>query len=135
MNDMNTMVHGNLALAIDTVAPAGRNDFHVIEGGLNQKRTPASRSTIAGAIVISLVALVFVFGFFTIRNSTLSAAADNTTYESIRVKAGESLWTLAEQHEVEGLTTQQTSDLIRSVNHLQAGSLQQGQTLRVPSRH
>ena len=51
-----------------------------------------------------------------------------------RVHTGDSLWSLAEEHPVEGLTTQETSDMIRSVNHLERGSLDAGAVLKVPAR-
>ena len=58
----------------------------------------------------------------------------NVTYETIHVQSGDSLWSLAEEHPIDGLSTQETSDMIRSVNHLDHGSLDAGVDLKVPAR-
>ena len=47
---------------------------------------------------------------------------------------GDSLWSLAQEHPIDGLSTQETSDMIRSVNHLDRGSLDAGAVLKVPTR-
>ena len=61
-------------------------------------------------------------------------SASNVTYETVRVQSGDSLWSLAQEHSVDGLSTQETSDIIRSVNHLEHGSLDAGDVLKVPAR-
>ena len=71
---------------------------------------------------------------FTARNAAYADSIANVTYESVRVQAGDSLWSLAEEYPVEGLSTQETSDMIRSVNHLERGSLNAGAVLKVPAR-
>jgi len=51
---------------------------------------------------------------------------------SLRVEAGDSLWSIAAAHRVEGLTTEQTVELIRNTNGMTGSMLQTGQLLRVP---
>jgi hypothetical protein len=51
---------------------------------------------------------------------------------TLRIEPGQSLWTIAETHPVEGLTTQQSADLIASMNGLR-GTVSAGSVIRVPS--
>ena len=143
------MVQGNLALKLETpTAPA----FTVIKGGRSgfraQPAKPARSQWVAAAsapvalnastVVAVAVALTLFFvlatSVFSARHAAYAESVSNVTYETVRVQSGDSLWSLAQEHPIEGLSTQETSDMIRSVNHLEHGSLDAGAHLKVPAR-
>jgi hypothetical protein len=53
--------------------------------------------------------------------------------ERTRVEGGQTLWTLASEHPVCGLTTEQTAELIASINHIEGGRVTAGQSIRIPT--
>ena len=144
MNATN-MVQGNLALKLETSA---EYTFTVVQGGCSgfQPLTvkPARNQQAVAApgrvalkvptIVAVAVALVLATSVFSARHAAYAESVSNVTYETIRVQSGDSLWSLAEEYPIEGLSTQETSDMIRNVNHLEHGSLAAGAHLKVPAR-
>lgn len=148
MNATN-MVLGNLALKLETpAAPA----FSVVKGGRsgcqplpvksarNQHAVAAPTpvalkvSTIVAVAVALTLFFVLATSVFSARHAAYAESVSNVTYETIRVQPGDSLWSLAEEYPIEGLSTQETSDMIRNVNHLEHGSLAAGAYLKVPAR-
>lgn len=148
MNATN-MVQGNLALKLETpAAPA----FTVVKGGRsgyqplpvksarNQHAVAAptpvalKASTIVAVAVALTLFFVLATSVFSARHAAYAESVSNVTYETIRVQPGDSLWSLAEEYPIEGLSTQETSDMIRNVNHLEHGSLAAGAYLKVPAR-
>ena len=148
MNATN-MVQGNLALKLETpAAPA----FTVVKGGRSGYQplpvksvrtqyavaapTPAALkvSTIVAVAVALTLFFVLATSVFSARHAAYAESVSNVTYETIRVQPGDSLWSLAEEYPIEGLSTQETSDMIRNVNHLEHGSLAAGAHLKVPTR-
>lgn len=148
MNATN-MVQGNLALKLETPAEPA---FTVVQGGRfgfqplavkparNQQAVaaPARVALKVPTIVAVAVALTLFFvlatSVFSARHAAYAESVSNVTYETIRVQSGDSLWSLAEEYPIEGLSTQETSDMIRNVNHLEHGSLAAGAHLKVPAR-
>ena len=148
MNATN-MVQGNLALKLETLAAPA---FTVVKGGRSAiqsvavKPVRSQRSSVVttpvalkpSTIVAVAVALTLFFVIsmtvFSARHTAYADSIANVTYETIRVQSGDSLWSLAEEHPIDGLSTQETSDVIRSVNHLDHGSLDAGVDLKVPVR-
>ena len=143
------MVQGNLALKLETpAAPAftvvkgGRSGFQTLPGKpVRSQRVATTSAPVAlkaSTIVALAVALTLFFvlatSIFSARHAAYAESASNVTYETVRVQSGDSLWSLAQEHSVDGLTTQETSDIIRSVNHLEHGSLDAGDVLKVPAR-
>lgn len=143
------MVQGNLALKLETpAAPAftvvkgGRSGFQTLPGKPVRSQCVATTSAPvalkASTIVALAVALTLFFvlatSIFSARHAAYADSVANVTYETIHVQSGDSLWSLAQEHSVDGLTTQETSDIIRSVNHLEHGSLDAGDVLKVPAR-
>ena len=148
MNATN-MVQGNLALKLETpAAPA----FTVVKGGRsgyqplpvksarNQHAVAAPTpvalkvSTIVAVAVALTLFFVLATSVFSARHAAYAESVSNVTYETIRVQPGDSLWSLAEEYPIEGLSTQETSDMIRNINHLEHGSLATGAYLKVPAR-
>lgn len=143
------MVQGNLALKLETpAAPAftvvkgGRSGFQTLPGKPVRNQCVATTSAPvalkASTIVALAVALTLFFvlatSIFSARHAAYAESVSNVTYETIRVQPGDSLWSLAEEYPIEGLSTQETSDMIRNVNHLEHGSLAAGAHLKVPAR-
>lgn len=148
MNATN-LVQGNLALKLEVPAEP---TFTVVQGGRSRFQPVAvmpdrAQHTVVAAAPVALKAstiVAFAVAFtlffvlattvFTARHAAYADSVSNVTYVTVRVHAGDSLWSLAEEHPVEGLSTQETSDMIRSVNHLERGSLDAGAVLKVPAR-
>lgn len=148
MNATN-MVQGNLALKLVTpaeptftVVQGGRSGFQLltVKPARNQQAAvvPARVALKVPTIVAVAVALTLFFvlatSVFSARHAAYAESVSNVTYETIRVQPGDSLWSLAEEYPIEGLSTQETSDMIRNVNHLEHGSLAAGAHLKVPTR-
>ncbi len=148
--NVTNMVQGNLALKLETPAEP---TFTVVQGGrsgfqpLPVKPAPNQQAVVAPARVVALkvptivavaVALTLFFvlamSVFSARHAAYAESVSNITYETIRVQPGDSLWSIAEEYPIEGLSTQETSDMIRNVNHLEHGSLAAGAHLKVPAR-
>ena len=143
------MVQGNLALKLEapaapafTVVKGGRSGFQAVAPKSNRAKPAdvASAPVALKASTVVAIAVAFTLFFvlattvFTARHAAYADSVANVTYETVRVQAGDSLWSLAEDHPIEGLSTQETSDMIRSVNHLEHGSLNAGAYLKVPAR-
>lgn len=143
------MVQGNLALKLETpAAPAftvvkgGRSGFQTLPGKPVRSQCVATTSAPvalkASTIVALAVALTLFFvlatSIFSARHAAYAESVSNVTYETVRVQSGDSLWSLAQEHPIECLSTQETSDMIRNVNHLEHGSLDAGVHLKVPAR-
>lgn len=148
MNATN-MVQGNLALKLETpAAPAftvvkgGRSGFQTLPGKPARSQCVATTSAPVALKVSTIVALavaltlffVLATSIFSARHAAYAESVSNVTYEAVRVQSGDSLWSLAQEHPIEGLSTQETSDMIRNVNHLEKGSLDVGAHLKVPAR-
>lgn len=148
MNATN-MVQGNLALKLETsaeytftVVQGGRSSFQplTIKPARNQQavaapgRVALKVPTIVAVAVALTLFFVLATSVFSARHAAYAESVSNVTYETIRVQSGDSLWSLAEEYPIEGLSTQETSDMIRNVNHLEHGSLAAGAHLKVPAR-
>lgn len=148
MNATN-MVQGNLALKLETsaeytftVVQGGRSSFQplTVKPACNQQavaapgRVALKVPTIAAVAVALTLFFVLATSVFSARHAAYAESVSNVTYETIRVQSGDSLWSLAEEYPIEGLSTQETSDMIRNVNHLEHGSLAAGAHLKVPAR-
>lgn len=143
------MVQGNLALKLVapaapafTVVKGGRSGFQTLPGKPVRSQCVATTSTPVALKASTIVALAVAFtlffvlatSIFSARHAAYAESVSNVTYETVRVQSGDSLWSLAQEHPIEGLSTQETSDMIRNVNHLEHGSLDAGTHLKVPAR-
>ena len=148
MNATN-MVQGNLAFKLETsaeytftVVQGGRSSFQplTVKPARNQQavaapgRVALKVPTIVAVAVALTLFFVLATSVFSARHAAYAESVSNVTYETIRVQPGDSLWSLAEEYPIEGLSTQETSDMIRNVNHLEHGSLAAGAHLKVPAR-
>lgn len=92
-------------------------------------RRPAERLRPVEAVVVALVILLLLAS--TIASGHRGRGAVKAS-ASVRVAPGQTLWAIARQHPVDGLTTAQTADLIADLNHLGSASLAAGSVIRVP---
>lgn len=90
------------------------------------RSNPLASGEIA-ALVLITVALIVA----TVLSSR--SACPGVHGERTRIESGQTLWTLASQHPVTGLTTEQTADLIAQMNHIPDGPLAAGSTVRIPA--
>lgn len=143
------MVQGNLALKLEapaapafTVVKGGRSGFQTLPGKPVRSQCVATTSAPVALKASTIVALAVAFtlffvlatSIFSARHAVYAESVSNVTYETVRVQSGDSLWSLAQEHPIEGLSTQETSDMIRNVNQLEHGSLDAGAHIKVPAR-
>ena len=81
------------------------------------------------AALMVIVILLFVGVFNSARPATTTPGLARLT-----VQAGDSLWTLAQAHPVEGLSTAQVADLIAETNGRDGALITPGETILVPTR-
>ena len=131
---------GNLALAFEAPQPV----FTVVDGF--KERAPyrmapeheasSASSRRAGALLV-VIALAAVFtlaiGMLAMGQASLDAAIASRDRIEIVVDAGDTLWGIASDHAVDGLSTQDTVDVVRAWNGLTSSSLTPGTTLVVPA--
>ncbi|MBP3893310.1 MAG: LysM peptidoglycan-binding domain-containing protein [Atopobiaceae bacterium] len=147
MNTRTTNVatcEGSLALS------SRRTNLRVIEGGLTHKKPEGQviafspshmvhsvwpHTLLTGALAIVFI-LVITFGcvFTDMRKqSKLEGAFAAAPIETIVVHQGDSLWSIAEEHPVQGCTTSQVEHYIREHNELDSACLMAGMRIEVPS--
>ena len=161
MSNARILVSGNLALASyatvdEAVRTVGkpRTDLTVCEGADTARmlaperqlwapdvfaaRTakPACalsivRAIICGALLAALVGVI-ASSFVSMRVSGERAAVEAVRYTEVAVASGDSLWSLASEHPVEGFDTSRTVELIRHRNGLTSGTLRAGMSIEVP---
>jgi hypothetical protein len=85
-------------------------------------------SVIEIAVLVCLAALLIL-------GIVASTSGSRPTVETTRVLAerGDTLWTLAKEHPIRGLTTEQVADTIADANGIQGGTVVAGSSLLVPA--
>jgi Tfp pilus assembly protein FimV len=81
---------------------------------------------IAALIIIAILLVTALL----ITRQTTPASLDFS--DRLKVRSGDSLWTLATAHPVEGLSTAQLADLLAEANGLSGRALIPGQVIRMP---
>ena len=134
-------VNGTSALA------SYRSAFKVIEGGAKKgfvvpqrkevsyiKTLTSKESFIAGLIVTASFVFMFAVSFLrtTAINSFATSVMDSAS-ETITVQSSDTLWSIAENNPIEGVSTEQQVNWIRERNNLDTSLLRVGQTLEIPS--
>jgi LysM repeat protein len=113
------------------------------ESSVRKSRCTSRRNTLAGqagrrtgtsvdtleVIALLAIALLLILGAV----HTSGTQGSSPSWSRLEVQAGDTLWTLAAAHPVEGLTTAQAADLLATTNHVDGGLIVQGQTLLVPA--
>ena len=80
---------------------------------------------------IALSALALTVALPTLSNVRLYAATPQR-YVTITVNPGDTLWSIATSHAKPNADVQEVVDRISATNHLQGGTIQPGERLRVP---
>jgi hypothetical protein len=86
------------------------------------------KATLEVAALLAIALLLILGAVLTSGTQTVSPALSE-----LRVREGDSLWSLAASHPVEGLTTAQVADLVTKTNGLDSSSIVRGQVILVPS--
>lgn len=89
--------------------------------------TARPRRAFEACVVMALTLTLFAVPLF-------ARGSDSTSIETrtVRVQAGDTLWSLASRHPVAGRTTAQTARLLADLNDVDADSLSAGTVVRVP---
>lgn len=95
------------------------------------KKFPLVQCILAAAV--SCLLAVGLFALDATANVAETNALENVSRETINVKGGESLWSIASEHGIEGCSTQSVVDWIRSENQLVNSYIYAGQQLIVPA--
>lgn len=147
------------AYTISEVSPVTggyvRPQFRVVEGGLKDHKAhkdngnktaahevvafvpsaapaPSCRKAIILA-AFALAAFALAWGLTDVFMARAQKAAfSQVSYETIVVHAGDSLWTIADEHPVDGRTTEEVARYIRDYNDLDSSCLYAGMELSVP---
>ncbi|MDO4436703.1 MAG: LysM peptidoglycan-binding domain-containing protein [Coriobacteriaceae bacterium] len=87
--------------------------------------------------ILSLAALLFACAAFsysidTVRGAQYDQMVNSANRETIEVSAGESLWSLAEAHPIDGMSAADTVRVIQDWNNLEGGLIRAGMELSVP---
>ena len=128
----NTMTVGSLALD-------GKARLRVIEGGQGVSRKAASASARSSAPIALCVATMIVavcLAWLQIDHMTsvrVARAFAEAPVETVTVMPGDSLWQIAEEHPVQGTTTDQLVNHIIDENGLEDAMLRPGMRLSVPA--
>lgn len=161
MNSDHTLVYGNLALASraieGTVAPAAPSYacLTLVDGSHSVRllaperqlwaadavaaraAKPCSAASLVRCIalgaLLAVLACVIAFSFVSARTAHEEAIIAASPRIEVSVAPGDSLWSLASAHPLEGLDTSRTVDLIKEWNGLASGTLQVGTVLFVPA--
>jgi len=80
---------------------------------------------------IALAALGLMVALPTLSSVRLYAATTQH-YATVTVRPGDTLWSIAATHAAPTADVQEVVDRISDANHLQGGTLQPGQHLRIP---
>lgn len=117
-----------------------RPNFTVIEGGkckgvrMTQMETDRREHLfVALFAILSVVAVMGLsLGVDLVRERTTAQALGSAPTATVRVVSGDTLWNIAEEHPVRGVSTQEVANWIEQENGLKSPSLVPGQSLIVP---
>lgn len=119
------------------VAPPAR--VTVVEPQLRPTggRAPADRVRLTrrGRLATTVLTLAILVAVFSVGrdSATPAVAAPPTTYDTISVAPGDSLWSIARERRPDA-DPRATVDQLIQLNRLRAGPLEAGRLLRVPTR-
>lgn len=114
-------------------APATGGRLHAVARKWNHRTqlVPGRHGAVTGVelAIVAVIAGIVIAGAMWPRTS----GPRDVFTAPVRIEAGQTLWTLAQEYPVAGLTTEQTADLIASVNAID-GPLRAGSVVRVPAQ-
>lgn len=80
---------------------------------------------------IALAGLALMVALPTLSSTRLYAASAER-YVTVTVRPGDTLWSIAATHAAPSADLQEVVDRISDANHLQSGTIQPGEHLRIP---
>jgi hypothetical protein len=95
------------------------------------RRTSAARPQSLSGLEIGLLLVIAALLFIGVAFSHPRVPAVGASH-TVRVQKGETLWSIAQDHPLPGLTTAQTAQAIADANGLPHSTLSAGQTIAVP---
>lgn len=115
--------------------------LRVVEGGRKHGRSLGASAHMGSrqasavmratlAIVVALFATCLAKDFCQHRHR--QAVLGSASYESVLVVSGDTLWSIASRHDLEGLTTAEVVSHIRDINQLESARLTPGMRIQVP---
>ncbi|WP_322155778.1 LysM peptidoglycan-binding domain-containing protein [Paratractidigestivibacter sp.] len=142
-----TTCRNTLMLATDgssALAPEEHPVLVLIEGGKgaatsgdDAKKAISNRTNslfaCAMAVVFAVVLATLAFGVESSIAASESLTLNEAATTNVRVMSGDSLWSIASQHGVDGCSTQSIVDWIRDRNQLESSNIFAGQELIVPT--
>lgn len=129
------------------LAPEPAPKLVLIEGGKRKIPEGASRqgnSPVRSRVNVSLLAYLLA-GLLAILVAAIFASVSSTAYsqsrsilagassEIVDVRSGDSLWSIASSHSVDGCSTEAVIQWIKASNHLSNSNISAGQQLIVPT--
>jgi hypothetical protein len=112
-----------------STAVARSNRFAAESRLARRARSGRSRTAAWGEIVAVVLIAVALIAATLITSSRVGAGGPSAY---VRIERGQTLWSLARQYPMAGLTTQQTADAIARLNSLERETLPIGARVRVP---
>ncbi len=79
--------------------------------------------------ILALTALALAAAALSAAPSSPTSGLPTTT---VRVRSGDTLWSIASEHPVAGLETARTADLIAEMNNFEGAALREGSAILVP---
>lgn len=117
---------------------SGRSDMHHtdknIRGSVSARRTAHRSASRRGSSLIELTifgVLLFALIFAGYR-AVKPGAAEFAGTEAHKVSESQTLWEIASAHRIDGMSTAETVEVIKSLNGLTDSSLRVGQVVEVP---
>ena len=141
MSAFSMYMDGNAALDVTPEQRRPQPSFTVVPGCVQRPSLPQPAPLhgvqTAGVVILAVAVLVCfaVFGLQVTGNQqrAFETALATTEQTSSRVQPVDSLWSLAQEYPVDGLSSSDTSDLIAAWNSLDDAVLQPGMELLVPA--
>ena len=93
---------------------------------------PSSSFLVVCAVSLMVAIALLWFVPNALAKSRVSHALEGVTYETVTVHTGDTLWGIAEEHAVEGCTTAEVVQHIKSANELEDACLAPGMRISVP---
>jgi Tfp pilus assembly protein FimV len=88
-----------------------------------------TRTATLETVAVVMIAILLLAAVLLTRGPS---AASLDLSDRLKVRSGDSLWTVATSHPVDGLSTAQLADLLADANGLRGQTLSPGQVIRVP---
>lgn len=130
------LIDGNLALAPVAEKPM----FQVVDGRRTTLSTvPAVRQDTAHPVcvfaVVAICALMLAIGFLQLHvgQSTFDQMHESAARTEFVVQPGDTLWSIAQSHPLDGLSVDETVSIIRSWNDVPEGLVYPGMEIVVPA--